>query len=92
MALDLDFRFCSLACQGFFDFLIGHFKNKRRREMDIVFTTRINRKFRELPRSDICIANAQRMGKLRLSHAGTAWKRRVERQVHIACFEHRLPS
>ena len=92
MAFDLDFRFCSLACQGFFDFLVGHFKNKRRREMDVVFPTRINRKFRELPRSDICIANAQRMGKLRLRHAGTAWKRRVERQVHIACFEHRLPS
>ena len=92
MALDLDFRFRSFARQSFFDFRIGYLENERRREMDIVFPTRINRKLRELPRSDIRIANAQCVGKLRLRHAGTAWKRRVERQIHIACFEHRLPS
>ena len=92
MALDLDFRFRSFARQSFFDFRIGYLENERRREMDIVFPTRIDRKLRELPRSDIRIANAQCVGKLRLRHAGTAWKRRVERQIHIACFEHRLPS
>ena len=92
IALHLDLRLRTLPHQGFFDFGIGDLENERRRKMHVILTTSINRELRKLPRRDIGIPNTQRMSELGLRHASAAWKRRVERQVYIACFEHRLPS